>query len=343
MKTLLLSLLLTSLSATPGAFGADKINNAGGIWICENNDLDITSSVLVDFYEAENEFKWTLIQPTQTDPWKIAEDLSAGLPARFPQQASAWASAFNEVRTRFDYILGELEAPNDSKFRAKPLPSLCRTGGGWHYRQFANWDDRSNHGIIRKDYWESPRISSLDKAGLLWHEAIYRWLRVAYGDNDSVRAREIVGVLFAENNADFSQDKARARVAEILGRKPPVDPTDPAGAWVCAIQHQQSNLWHVGYGADRSAARTKAVESCRESGDFMGFSCLHPWSDVECGQLGGEEKFSCMVPYRRGEEQKFTATGRSLLEARVKALKACGEAVGQEGAWLCSSREAVCK
>lgn len=338
MRTLLLSLFLII-----PALAGDKINNGGGIWICENAELEITSSVLVDLYEAENEFKWTLIQPTESDPWKIVDSVSASLPGRFPKQAGAWQATLAEVRGRFDYIRGELTIADDSKFRAKPLPSLCRTGGGWQYRQFANWDDRSNHGIIREDYWQSPRISSLDKAALVWHEAIYRWLRVSYGDNDSTRARELVGVVFAENTPDFNAEKARARVAEILSRKPPVDPADPAGAWICAIQHRQSNLWYSGYGIDKATASQKAIAACREAGDFMGVMCGGPGASVECGQLGAEEKFSCMVPYRRGEEQQFHAKGRSILEARIKALKACGEAVGQEGAWLCSSREAVCK
>jgi|GEM_PF-6732864 len=339
MKPLILSLLLT---APFPAFAGDKINNGGGIWICENSDLEITSSVLVDFYEAENEFKWTLIQPSANDPWRIADDIAQGLPSRFPQVASSWAATLAEVRARFHYIAGELSIADDSKFRAKPLPSLCRTGGGWHYRQFANWDDRSNHGIIREDYWKSARISPLDKAGLIWHEAIYRWLRVTYNDNDSTRARELVGVLFAENNADFSAEQARARVAEILGRKPPVDPTDPAGTWICAVQHRQSNLWFLGYALEKLGARQKALDACRESGDFMGFSCAGPGNEMECGQLDAEEKFSCTVSYRSGE-QRFTAAGRSLLEARFKALKTCGEAVGKDGAWLCSSRDAVCK
>ncbi len=338
MKTLILAILLSATSA----HAADKINNAGGLWVCENSDLAITSSVLVDFYEAENEFKWTLIQPAATDPWKIADDVRASLPARFPQQAAAWSAALDEVRTRFTYIQGELAVADDSKFRAKPLPSLCRTGGGWQYRQFANWDDRSNRGIIREDYWQSARISSLDKAGLLVHEAIYRWLRVNYNENDSIRARELVGVVFAENNAEFTAEQARARVAEILSRKPPVDPVDPAGTWFCALQHQQNHLWYTGYAIDKAAARQKSIEACREAGDFMGFSCVSPGSTVECGQLGAEAKFTCTVPYSRND-QKFDGKGRSLLEARINALKVCGEAVGQDGAWLCQSREAVCR
>ncbi len=338
MKTLLLSLLFSF-----PAFAGDKINNGGGIWICENADLQITSSVLVDFYEAENEFRWTLIQPAGNDPWKVADDLLAALPTRFPRQAAAWAQVMADVRTRFTYIAGELSPADDSHYRAKPLPSLCRTGGGWQYRQFATWDDRSHRGIIRQDYWNSPDISTLDKAGLLWHEVIYRWLRITYGDKDSNRARELVGVLFAQNDAQFTPDQARARVQEILDRNPSPEP-DPAGAWICALQNRQSHLWFSGYGLDKATAKAKAIEACRDGGDFMGFGCGGPGNEVECGPLGAEEIATCAVPYRMGsEEQLFTAKGRSLLEARIKALQLCNEAVGKDGAWLCRSSEAVCR
>jgi hypothetical protein len=343
MRSIFLFALLLPFHPSFSALAGDKINNGGGIWVCETAQLEITSSVLVDFYEAENEFKWTLIQPSNANPWKIVEGVLAGLPQKFPRQAQAWASVLADVRSRLVYIAGELSIADDSKYRAKPLPSLCRTGGGWQYRQFANWDDRSNRGIIREDYWKSPRISALDKAGLVWHEAIYRWLRVSYGDSDSTRARELVGLLFAENNEQFSLEQARARLAEILGRKNPVDPVDPAGAWICAIQNRQSNLWFSGYGPDQGAAKQKALQACGEGGDFMGFGCAGPGIELECGPIGTEEKYTCSVPYRRAQDQTFTANGRSLLEARVKALKVCGEAVGRDGAWLCISRDAVCK
>lgn len=340
MKTFfLLSLLFLPTFSHAG----DKVLNGGGIWICETPDLKVTSSVLVDFYEAENEFKWTLIQPTRTDPQQIADDVLAAVRTKFPEHADAWAKVLTDMRTHFDFVAGELTLAEDSKYRSKPLPSLCRTSGGWQYRQFANWDDRANHGIIRQDYWNSPQISTLDKAGLVWHEVIYRWLRVTYGDNDSTRAREIVGVLFAENNAQFTLEQARARLQEILDRKPPVDPTDPGSAWICAVQNQQSNFWFSGYGSDQDTAKQRAFKACEDGGDFMGFACNNPGNGLECGALGSEEKYTCAIAYHQGQDRNFTATGRSLLEARIKALKTCNEAVGRDGAWLCQSREANCQ
>jgi hypothetical protein len=340
MKALLFSLpLVFPLSAHAG----DKVLNGGGIWICETADLKVTNAALVDFYEAENEFKWTLIQPKAQDPQQIADEMLASVRVKFPEQADAWAKVLGDVRSHFDFVAGELTLAEDSKFRAKPLPSLCRTNGGWQYRQFANWDDRANHGIIREDYWKSAQVSPLDKAGLVWHEVVYRWLRVTYGDNDSTRAREIVGVLFAENNAQFTVAQAHARVQEVLGRKVPIDPVDPGSAWMCALQNQQSNFWFSGYGSDQLTAKQRALKACQDSGDFMGFGCNNPGNGLECATLGAEEKYSCSIPYRQSGDKSYTATGRSMLEARIKALQACNEAVGRENSWLCQAREATCQ
>lgn len=339
MKAFLFSLLLIPLLAHAG----DKVLNGGGIWICETADLQVTTSLLVDFYEAENEFKWTLIQPAAQDPQKVADDVLASVRTKFPRQADAWGKVLGEMRSHFDFVAGELTLAEDSNYRAKPLPSFCRTNGGWQYRQFANWDDRANHGIIREDYWKSSQISALDKAGLVWHEVVYRWLRVTYGDNDSTRAREIVGVLFAENNAQFPLAQAQARLQEILDRKAPVDPTDPGSNWICALQNQQSNFWFSGYGSDQDTARQRAQKSCQDGGDFMGFACNNPGNGLECGALGSEEKYTCTIPYHQEQDKSFAATGRSLLEARIKALQQCNEAAGRDSSWLCQSREANCQ
>jgi len=339
MKAFLISLLLIPSAAQAG----DKVLNGGGIWICETADLQVTTSVLVDFYEAENEFKWTLIQPAHQDPQQIADDILASVRTKFPQQGDPWSAVLGEMRSHFDFVAGELTLAEDSNYRSKPLPSLCRTSGGWQYRQFANWDDRANHGIIRDDYWQSPQISPLDKAGLVWHEVVYRWLRVNYGDSDSTRAREIVGVLFAENNAQFTLAQAQARLQEILTRKPPVDPRPPVGGWICALQNQQSNFWFSGYGPDQDTARQHAMTACQDGGDFMGFACNNPGNGLECGAVGSEEKYTCTINYHREQDKNVTASGRSMLEARVKALQACNEAVGRDGSWLCQSREANCQ
>jgi hypothetical protein len=62
---------------SPSAHAGDKVLNGGGIWICETAELQVTNAALVDFYEAENEFKWTLIQPKAQDPQQIADDVIA--------------------------------------------------------------------------------------------------------------------------------------------------------------------------------------------------------------------------------------------------------------------------
>jgi hypothetical protein len=122
-----------------------------------------------------------------------------------------------------------------------------------------------------------------------------------------------------------------------------LDPADPAGTWFCAVKHQQSDLWHTGYAFEKAEATRKALASCRAAGDFMGMMCTNPGNGVECGQLGTEEKFTCVVPHGFGSNQRtFTAKGRSIFEARIKGLQACGEAVGRESAGQCSSRGATC-
>jgi hypothetical protein len=153
--------VLVAVFCCSGAFAGDKVGNGGGLWTCFNPDLTVQRAVLVDFYEAQNEFSWSLVAPSATDPLVIVDQLNGSLRDSLPDYAARWSEILSDVKSKIHFTDSELQVVDDSLYRIKPLPSLCRTG--WQYVQFANYEPF--HIVqIRQDLWDSPAVSALDKA-----------------------------------------------------------------------------------------------------------------------------------------------------------------------------------
>lgn len=61
--------------------------------------------------------------------------------------------------------------------------------------------------MINRYLFNNPKMSEVDKAALVFHEAIYAYLRDQYGDNNFVRSRKIVGYIFSNlKNSDISKN-----------------------------------------------------------------------------------------------------------------------------------------
>jgi hypothetical protein len=315
MISLLLSLWI---SGTPALAAPDRIGNGGGLWACYAQSGDLQTAALVDFYEAENEFSWTLVNPSQQDPMLAVDEVDASLKTRFPDYISDWDRALGTVKSRFHLLNGELKVIEDSLWRSKPLPSLCRTG--WQYLQFANYNDDLAIVQVRKDLWESPVVSTRDKAGLIWHEVIYRWMRDQFGDTNSVRARQIVGILFS-NMGDDDAHKALAAVLK-QGQGDPDKPGDPV--FVCMIQNEISHRWYLDYGKSELAAHNQTLTTCQLGDANWSFHCDE--EQERCDSFTSQKQsFTCSI-MNAVSHKVFTETGRSALEAEAKARRSCGEA-----------------
>lgn len=332
MKYLVLVAVVLGISH---AQAGDKVGNGGGLWACVSPDQQISKGTLVDLYEARTEFGLILITSAESNPLNIVKERETYLRSNFNLYLREWSLALSEVLEKMRLVEAELEKVDDALFRMRPLPSTC--AGTWNYIQFANFT-HLNQVLIRKDIWNHEAIPALDKAALIWHEAIYKWLRATYGDRDSVRARQIVGLMFAQLTP---QELARG-IDEVLRQtnpNPPVPPVPPAPQpapttmSVCIMQNRMNRMWTLDYGSSLANARAKVTQTCKSSED--GFHCDE--NSIRCDSFLSNAPADIMFTINnRVTGQSFLGEGRSKIEAEGKALKACSDAVGPHEAIHCS-------
>lgn len=314
MKALIVLLSFISVHA----FAGDRIGNGGGLWMCKVGN-SFQNGMLVDLYEAQEEFDLTLIPNQNSDAISTARARLDYIMFNLPEYHMQWAPVYTEVLQKIRLVLSELTVIDDALFRIKPLASTC--AGEWQYTQFANYTNQGQI-LIRKDIWESTQVGSRDKAALLWHEVIYRWLRDQKGDNDSVRARQIVGILFSTLNAQ----EAKVQLAQILAsggvNPPPIPPQFPSEDWVCFVGNSLFSTFFVGYGINQLDASAQAMQLC-QSGEY-GIHCRK--YDMKCDQMkASRPTFSCSTG-NGVSNQTYSSRGRSLVEAEGLVRKQCADA-----------------
>ncbi|RYZ82234.1 MAG: hypothetical protein EOP06_22025, partial [Proteobacteria bacterium] len=244
------------------SFAGDKINNGGGLWACVAGGA-VQTAYLVDLYEARKEFGLVNMVPTSTNVMTLVEERATFLRLNFPVLSAELMPALQLVIEKTRYVDAKLVPIDDMLHRLAPSDSECPQGQ-WEYVQFADYAEYSpgmSQVLIRRDLWENPVVSALDKSALIWHEAIYKWLRTKYGDANSVRARMLVGILFAQ----LSYEEVKSRFDAVLST--PVDPEPkpkpiPQTQWMCMIKNNHQSKYYSGYGATQKAARFKAMETC---------------------------------------------------------------------------------
>jgi len=85
----------------------------------------------------------------------------------------------------------------DAKTMTKPWLTEC-LGGKISYMQLVNFFDDPLYVLINKYLWESRELNEVDKAALVFHEAIYYMLRVTKSATNSIEARKLVGYIFSD-------------------------------------------------------------------------------------------------------------------------------------------------
>jgi hypothetical protein len=204
-------ILLSMLAFAFNANAANEIGNGGGLWICRSNSNQaVTSAMLVDLFEARSEFKLGIPVPQSGLAAQQILELKLGwLATNYPQLLNLIEPYIDLVESNIVYVDGQLQIVDDSLYRLKPGPETC-ANGRVEYVQFANF---TNYGklLVQLDLWNSKAITELDRAALLFHEIVYRALRDS-GDRNSIRARQIVGLVFS----DLSAQEMRKRVRLVL-------------------------------------------------------------------------------------------------------------------------------
>ncbi len=316
-------LLISNIHAQAG----DKIGNGGGLWACTTNQGELVRSQLVDLFEAKNEFGLIIPQV----PNLMAQDIAKQKAKVLREKNSLLTEKINfhlaEVFKKTRFVNAILQKIDDALFRIVPLPNTC-TEGKWDYLQFANFTAQDQV-LIRNDLWTSPRVSELDKGALLLHEAVYRWLRLDYKDDNSIRAREIVGVLFS----DLQPDEMNRRILTLIGANSPPSPLD---TWACSLTNKHNHLFFLAFGETKIETDAKAHQSCEAGPDS--FFCTSETALCELA-TSNSNVWSCIVKNTH-EAKTFLGKGKTLVEAQYRAQQSCSDTSG--GGFFCKDH-VVCK
>ena len=294
---------------------ADRVGNGGGLWTCSMNQ-NLEKAFLVDLYEAENEFALQLIQ-SNSNVDRILIERADYFQKNLSSYFQIWNGHLQNVQKNLRFVSSELVLIDDALFRIRPLPSTCKES--WIYTQLANFTNLG-HVLIRSDLWNSPVVPELDKAALIWHEVIYAWLRAEYGDLNSIRARQIVGILFSTLSSQQMTSEIDLVLKKGNGQNPnPKPPILKDQKWVCLIQNQMTFKHYFEFGINQFSAQTKTLQKCQKSRE--GFHCGE--HSMTCEENQQEENMNMCQIQNQMTGQVFSAEGRSKLEAEAKARLAC--------------------
>ncbi len=309
------------------SFAGDKIGNGGGTWSCKTSPrAPATKLMFVDFFEAREQHGWTIRSaPRGIVPLDFAEQMLNEFEQELPSYASVWKLAFNQTKASIRFVNADLEIVDDALFQIRPESATCV--GTWTYTQFANFNTQGQV-LVSNSLWSSPLISVEEKAGLIWHEAIYYWLRTSYQDTDSRRAREITGLLFSNQPID----QKRKQLGKIL-----VAPAPQQANWFCSTNNDLTSRVFGGYGPSELEARTAAVDSCR--GEGYSYHCND--STVTCEQAKSQAASWSCVADNELKSESYIGRGRSQLEARFRSVENCQLNSGTDG-FHCTTAAPVC-
>lgn len=213
MKTKSMLTVMLALLASVGANASNESGNGGGAWVCQNSDNlgTIRWARLVDLYEGRTEFGLNIPEIQNREYLEIADTVMVR--RLFPVSEDLYRSVnekLETVKARLVMVNADLAVVNDSLYRIQPARREC-LGGTISYVQLANFTN-DHRILIQQNLFNDPHLSETDKAALLIHEAVYAYLR-DQGDENSVRTRKIVGLLFST----LPQDSLRQEMETILG------------------------------------------------------------------------------------------------------------------------------
>lgn len=183
--------------------GGDRVGNGGTIWVCRDTKGVIVKTLFPDIYDTHTSFGIKLMKvddAIKAWPFQIVRERYIYLQKVNPKFA-------NEIRRYLDralsnFALSNVSLPASNDAFGLLIPSNKDCPGKWQLEQFANYIDIDTL-IVKRELWNSAQVSSIDKAALVWHEAVYHWLRDHHDNKDSGMTRFIVGVLFSD--VDFNE------------------------------------------------------------------------------------------------------------------------------------------
>lgn len=302
-----LVILLISAQAIPGGFST---GHGGVIWACIPNEGDpvVRKGILVDLQEAIG-FGLELIEDPGGDPMAAYQTRKAWLEATLPELYSVLKSKMEYVETHISISPASLTSTNDFNPVFEPEPTECPKGK-WNAVNIANFREEEQMVFIRKSLWESPNISALDKSALLFHEAIYYWMRSYFGVTNSDKARRVTGILFSKK----SPEEMKALVTQVLGNYP----TQGDGKYLCVMKNIDRNQAYVAYDQTPDDAQAMVQTRCFEDENPQGCRGY----TLQCEEADVQTHHKCAAQ-NRATLNIYSGMGRSLLEAQFNAHMSC--------------------
>lgn len=204
----LLFLVLTMGALAP-ALAAAGVNSSGGgnAIVCRSADTSgtkqIVSATVLDLFEAEAIDGLTI--PPRTGN---AEDIAGELLKRLEEgnpEAFQNKPVYQSLTALLQSTLANIKVLKPG-IGLSPIPNSLSpiVPKGCATEQLAAYQPAGKL-LIDGEIW--AKLDELNRAGLLVHEVVYKWLRLG-GSTNSVRARKIVGALFSNTTIEPVQPPA---------------------------------------------------------------------------------------------------------------------------------------
>lgn len=198
-RLILLSLVIFSKFL----FAQDRVGNGGGTWVCRDKSRNIVWVEFQDLFEAREEFRLTLRENLGKDE----EGFSRPIAARFadifkPIFGNSFVSDVLSSYANINYLKESekvvltnelLSSTGDSLHRISPQGFQC-PNGTIALEQFINFKFDGSL-LVQQEIYQASSVR--DRVAASFHEAIYEVLRKEYKENNSVKTRRIVGLLFS--------------------------------------------------------------------------------------------------------------------------------------------------
>lgn len=305
------AVILTIIASTLAWAGGDSVNNGGVIWACRSGGTNqvFHSGLLVDLYETQILGR-TLVTDPGHDPMAFYELRKQWLARELPDMFTALTPRFEYLELHRRFIDAELLPTNDYNFFVKPPSSSCAQGS-WQNLNIANFRETDQQLLISSELWNSSQIPSVDKAALLFHEAVYYWMRTYFGATNSDKARQITGLLFTT----LSIPEMKTEMTKILGSYP----DHPEGKFICVMKNEIRNQIYVAFDQDMIDASWTVRQRCQNDPDPK---MCRP-SSVECEELENPDPQYRCVSENHKTGKIYTARGRNILEGKFNVHMAC--------------------
>jgi hypothetical protein len=364
LKSVLFSLVaFTTLASLPVRAMPDRIGNGGGVWVCEDAAHTMYDIMFMDVFEARREYQLNLPE-TQVAPADLVQTQKAWI-QQFLKDPHTLIKNIEYVEKNVTWIDDVINLIPDGANKISPHPSTCKQGD-WVPVQLVNFTDDFRV-LVRRELFDSPMMSNLEKAAVYLHEGIYSYLRTEFGDTTSVRARAIVGFLLS----DLGDADKLARIQKVLDQKEPAPAPTPAGSFICGIKPDTYTALYIHEAATAEAAKKAVIQDCIDGENpfshflgpgfpgvpsapggtppeappgFPGFpggggfpggdftparNCKE--NKVLCEAVTSSAKTkTCTLTSRFINTQVYTGTGRTSLEAQKESITACLAREGSE-------------